>query len=411
MEMPITKPSLVSYADEMDFPKLIGEMAEERKNGFIRVTARSEEGYILFKDGKQVAASYDRYSKLEALEKITSALENANTLVEVFDVGPAQVDYLLDLNKPYQIEPDSNVYDVIGELKKTTETPEEPEVKESEVKESEVKESEVKESEVKESEVKESKVMEPEVEELEVMEPEVEELEVMEPEVKESEAIDLKVKGAEVKEAEVKAPEKPTAPIKEPSKQSESLEASMNMGGVGEVTSNETVEASVPDKKLITSEESLEDLEDSETSLEMDQTAEIPKDRAELLKKYGIKDVEEDDVENLLQSYKGGIIDDDDVEKVELLLMNLIKKSVLGIPKIKGAEVMVFLDNYKELSGTINIITEYENQGFLNRIVGQSRTASNLKRQIINISEIAIKKSFRQYPEVVDKFEINVEFS
>ncbi len=138
---------------------------------------------------------------------------------------------------------------------------------------------------------------------------------------------------------------------------------------------------------------------------------EIPADRSELLKKYGIKDVEDQEVEGLLQSYKGGIIDDDDVEKVELALMNLIKKSVLGIPKIKGTEVMVFLDNYKELSGTINIITEYESQGFLNRIMGQNRTAINLRRQIINIAEIAIKKSFRQYPEVVEKFEINVEFS
>jgi hypothetical protein len=91
--------------------------------------------------------------------------------------------------------------------------------------------------------------------------------------------------------------------------------------------------------------------------------------------------------------------------------MNTIKKSVLGVPKIKGTEVMVFLDNYNELSGTINIITEYETKGIFNRFVGQSRTANNLKRQIVNIAEIAIRKSFRQFPEVVDKFEINVEFS
>jgi len=99
------------------------------------------------------------------------------------------------------------------------------------------------------------------------------------------------------------------------------------------------------------------------------------------------------------------------VEKVELVLMNTIKKSVLGVPKIRGTEVMVFLDNYKDLSGTINIIAEYESEGFFNRIMGQSRTANNLTRQIINIAEIAIKKSFRQYPEVVEKFDINVEFS
>ena len=151
--------------------------------------------------------------------------------------------------------------------------------------------------------------------------------------------------------------------------------------------------------------------EETEAEEESSEDEKIPVDRSELLKKYGIKDVQDEDVENLLQNYNGGIIDDDDVERVELVLMNLIKKSVLGIPKIKGTEVMVFLDNYKDLSGTINIITEYENQGIFNRLMGQSRTATNLRRQIINIAEIAIKKSFRQYPEVVDKFEINVEFS
>jgi hypothetical protein len=128
MEMPITKPSMVSYADELDFHKLMEDLAKESKNGFIRVTSGSEEGYILLKAGKQVAASYENYSKLEAIEKINSSIEAPNTDIEVFDIGPAQVDYLLDLNKPYKIEEGTNVYDVIGELKKTpTEPPEEPE--------------------------------------------------------------------------------------------------------------------------------------------------------------------------------------------------------------------------------------------------------------------------------------------
>ncbi|MDD3754207.1 MAG: DUF2226 domain-containing protein, partial [Methanobacterium sp.] len=126
MEMPITKPSMVSYADELDFQKLIGDLDKEGKNGFIRVTSGSEEGYILFKNGKQVAASYDEYSTLDALEKIFFAVDNSRTLIEVFDIGPAQVDYLLDLNKPYTIQEDTNVFDVIGELKETSEEISEP---------------------------------------------------------------------------------------------------------------------------------------------------------------------------------------------------------------------------------------------------------------------------------------------
>ncbi|BDZ71920.1 DUF2226 domain-containing protein [Methanobacterium petrolearium] len=443
MEMPITKPSMVSYADELDFHKLVEDLAKESKNGFIRVTSGSEEGYILFKAGKQVAASYENYSKLEALEKINSSSEAPNTVIEVFDIGPAQVDYLLDLNKPYKIEEGTNVYDVIGELKKTpTETPEEPQ---PEVAEPEIEEPVVKESESVETEVNEPETAEPEVKESEVAEPEIKESEVAEPEaaepvVKESEAVEPEIKESDVAESEVAEPEvkesegasetttnkaedasdekevvdesddteavKTHSTVKKPVKQSESLEASLKdeEPESGEyTTSSESIESSLKDEEL----EAEEDPESSESV----EAEEAPIDRSELLKKYGIKDVEEEQVEDLLQTYKGGIIDDDDVEKVELVLMNLIKKSVLGIPKIKGTEVMVFLDNYKELTGTINIITEYETQGFFNRIMGQSRTASNLRRQIINIAEIAIRKSFRQYPEVVDKFEINVEFS
>ena len=427
MEMPITKPSMVSYADELDFPKLMEDLANDHKNGFIRVTSRSEEGYILYKDGKQVAASYDRFSKIEALEKINSALEHKNTLIEVFDVGPSQVDYLLDLNKPYTIDADSNVYDVIGELKKTaTETskksPEEdvtPDIIESGKVEST-------DNSVGDMESAE-KVIEPAVadEKPDMSLKEDSSLNKPTKEAEKDEMLGYSPASIEMDESgDALSAEKPVEssvadklekslnePVKEPENEAEikSAPASVEMDESGDALSAEKViEPHVVDKKVETSLNGT----DLETGLSKSLDEEDkPVDRSELLKKYGIKDVQDDDVENLLQSYKGGIIDDDDVERVELVLMNLIKKSVLGIPKIKGTEVMVFLDNYKELTGTINIITEYESQGFLNRIMGQNRTAVNLRRQIINIAEIAIKKSFRQYPEVVEKFEINVEFS
>jgi hypothetical protein len=212
-----------------------------------------------------------------------------------------------------------------------------------------------------------------------------------EPEVKKPESIES------VPEVE----EKPLVSEK-PSKQSEYLENSLK--SEEPVVKEEVTETS-------TNSEPVEGVGSSKSSETEEVEEELPADRSELLKKYGIKEVQEEQVEGLLQTYKGGIIDDEDVEKVELVLMNTIKKSVLGVPKIRGTEVMVFLDNYKDLSGTINIIAEYESQGFINRIMGQSRTANNLTRQIINIAEIAIKKSFRQYPEVVEKFDINVEFS
>jgi hypothetical protein len=429
MEMPITKPSMVSYADELDFSKLMEDLANDHKNGFIRVTSRSEEGYILYKDGKQVAASYERFSKIEALEKINSALEHKNTLIEVFDVGPSQVDYLLDLNKPYTIDADFNVYDVIGELKKSaTETskkhPEEeisPEITESGKVESidnsveDVASAEkVTEPSVADEKPDLSSKEDSSLNEL-TKEPEKDENVGSSPDsvvMDESSDMAPVEKGNELSVAD-KLEKSLNEPLEEPENDVE-VKPSTASGGLGESGNlpsvDKVVEPPVAEKAEHSSNKTEVELESSETP-SADETEEKPVDRSELLKKYGIKDVQDGDVENLLQSYKGGIIDDDDVERVELVLMNLIKKSVLGIPKIKGTEVMVFLDNYKELTGTINIITEYESQGFLNRIMGQNRNAVNLRRQIINIAEIAIKKSFRQYPEVVEKFEINVEFS
>jgi hypothetical protein len=429
MEMPITKPSMVSYADELDFSKLMEDLANDHKNGFIRVTSRSEEGYILYKDGKQVAASYERFSKIEALEKINSALENKNTLIEVFDVGPSQVDYLLDLNKPYAIDADSNVYDVIGELKKSaTDTSKKPPEKEitPEITESGKVESinnsvedVISAEKIIESPVTDEKpdisLNENSSSNEHTKKPEkVENIEPSPNSVEVDESVDMAPVERAVESSVADKLEKSlNEPLKEPENEVEVKSSpSVEVDESADASSaDNVVESSAVDKKVEPSLNKTElETELSETP-SADEIEEKPVDRSELLKKYGIKDVQDGDVENLLQSYKGGIIDDDDVERVELVLMNLIKKSVLGIPKIKGTEVMVFLDNYKELTGTINIITEYESQGFLNRIMGQNRTAVNLRRQIINIAEIAIKKSFRQYPEVVEKFEINVEFS
>ena len=71
---------------------------------------------------------------------------------------------------------------------------------------------------------------------------------------------------------------------------------------------------------------------------------------------------------------------------------------------------MVFLDNTNGLSGKANIIIESESKGFLSRLMGDSSNV-NLERKIKDISQIEIRKSFRKYPEIIDKFEVNVEIS
>jgi hypothetical protein len=194
----------------------------------------------------------------------------------------------------------------------------------------------------------------------------------------------------------------------------ESKIESSNSEELKQSTSSDTKEILVDDttySKEPKSEEEIQIQSEVVEDIENKSIEEESIDRPSLLKKYGIKEINEIDVENILYSYNGGSIDDNDIEKVELTLMNKIKKSILGIPKIISAEVLVFLENAYELSGNINIIIEYESKGFFSRMRGESRDTENLRRQIINIAQIEIKKSFRKYPEIINNFDINVEIN
>ena len=409
MELPITRPSRISYADELNLNELLGELKSKEYNGFIRITAGSEEGHILFKDGIQIAASYDNDSKMDAIKKIKSAADESSTLIEVFDLRNSQVNYLMDINKKYLLNSGSEVNDVLDELKKTgheekekIETPI-PEEKPEIVKDKEKIETHVPEEK---SDVVEAPLTkkEPEVKEATLTEEKPEVILTEEkPEINESSLLE---------QNESFLPKKPETQDNNEDVKNKLKSISMNSNHVEDVRQKAQIksENNTPQEVNVKTEanEIKSDIEETKS----EEVAEEPIDRAELMKKYGLKDVGEEEVENILDSYKGGSLSDDDVEKIELTLMNKVKKSILSIPKIKGTEVMVFLDNNtSELTGTINIITEYESKGFLSRFMGESKDLDNLKKQIINITQIEIKKSFRGYPEIVNNFKINVEVS
>lgn len=401
MELPITRPSRISYADELNLNELLGELKSKEYNGFIRITAGSEEGHILFKDGIQIAASYDNDSKMDAIKKIKSAADESSTLIEVFDLRDSQINYLIDINKKYLLNSGSEVNDVLDELKKTgheekekIEAPipkEKPEVIEDKGK--------------IETPVPEEK---PEIVETPLTEekPEVKEatLTKEKPEISESSLLE---------QNESFLPKKPeTQDNNEDVKNKLKSISEMNSNHVEDVRQKAQIKSGNNISQEVTVKTEAEEVKSDAEETKAEEVADEPIDRAELMKKYGLKDVGEEEVDNILESYKGGSLSDEDVEKIELTLMNKIKKSILSIPKIKGTEVMVFLDNNtSELTGTINIITEYESKGFLSRFMGESKDLDNLKKQIINITQIEIKKSFRGYPEIVNNFKINVEVS
>ncbi|MGB9978482.1 DUF2226 domain-containing protein [Methanobacterium sp.] len=381
MELPITRPSMISYADELNFNELLDKLKSKDYNGFIRITAGSQEGHILFKDGIQVAASYDKDSKMDAIKKIKSATDNSSTLIEVFDLRDSQIKYLMDINKIYLLNSGSEVHNVLDELKNTGhEDKEKVEIALHE-KKSEITEASLPDEKL---EINESPLLE-QNESFLPKKPEIKEDTKAEPENQNNNE-DVRNKLRSISETK-------SAPVKEAEIKPENTDVPSDM-------------------KVETNIEKTEKTKANNEDIKTAEVADEPIDRAELMKKYGLKDVGEEEVENILESYKGGSLSDDDVEKIELTLMNKVKKSILSIPKIKGTEVMVFLDNNaKELAGTINIITEYESKGFLSRFMGESKDLDNLKKQIINITQIEIKKSFRGYPEIVDNFKINVEVS
>jgi hypothetical protein len=418
MELPITRPSMMCYADELKFPDLLNDLSSKKHNGFIRITAGSEEGFILFKEGKEIAASYIRYSRVDAIEKIKSAMEDRTTLIEVFDVRSNQIDFFMEMNKPYIIG--SDAYDLIDKFKK----PEEKELKPKAVPKPKPVSDALKEnnSKPKAEKVENQVVSKPQ----ENIVPSPNNSSNESKSLTETEAVKQTVNQIEnEKTVKEEVPEiKKTETIKEPVAENESViekvadNESVNKTIPKSVTEIDTVEPEVEEPESeVSNEKPSQDISNSPESTEKDtellSQEDSPKpsmDRSELMKKYGIKDIQEEDVTNILESYKGGSVSDEDVEKIELTLMNKIKKSTLSIPKIRGAEIMVFLDNAERLTGKVNIIIESESQGFLSRIMGDSNKA-NLERQIIEISQIEIRKSFRKYPEIVNDFNINVEIS
>ena len=416
MDLPITKPSTISYAEDCDFKEILKELSSKNHNGFIRVTEGNDEGFILFKNGKEIAASYERYSRADAVNKIQAAMNDNSTLIEIFDVRESQIDFLMDINQPYILG--SEAYKIIDELKRIDNPEPQPMAvpKPKPVAET-LKESERPEElrvETESNLISASKSVEihdvPSQEKVNLIETVKSDL----PTNHETEEISLNdpvTADAETDNKTVKSSETVQKLDNESETNKSALEPEVNTHE--DNASTEKISSTELSPETISSNS---DVKSNDLTVEEAENREMPEmdpeplDRTELLKKYGIKDIQDEDVENILESYKGGSVSDEDVEKIELTLMNKIKKSILGIPKIKGAEVMVFLENSRELTGKVNIIIETESKGFLSRIMGDSNEMK-LEKQIVDMSQIEIRKSFRKYPEIVDKFDVNVEIS
>ncbi len=130
-------------------------------------------------------------------------------------------------------------------------------------------------------------------------------------------------------------------------------------------------------------------------------------DRTELLEKYNIKDVHEDEIDYILESFDNPIIEEN-IEKIEETLMENIKNSALSHPKIEWVNVLVFLDD-KELEGSIKIFADYVDRSLLKHII--SKNNEKLELDLIQIALYEVWDVFTTLGVNIDNLEskINVE--
>lgn len=130
-------------------------------------------------------------------------------------------------------------------------------------------------------------------------------------------------------------------------------------------------------------------------------------DRYNLLERYGLKEMDEEDIDGLLGSYDKDSLDNKELENMERDLSKRIYQAIMSLSSVKKVAVEVYIDNSDELCGIVNIIVEYEPKGFLDRILGTSNVAMDAKT--IEVTEIEISEIFINHPEVVENFEIRIE--
>jgi hypothetical protein len=132
-------------------------------------------------------------------------------------------------------------------------------------------------------------------------------------------------------------------------------------------------------------------------------------ERCNLLEKYGLKEMEEKDVDELLGTRNSNSLDNKDLENMERVLAKKIYHAINSIPSIKKAAVELLMENDYELYGIVNIIVEYEPQDFLERLIG-TNNKNNVYAETVEVAQIEISEFFESCPEIVENIEINVEF-
>ncbi len=135
--------------------------------------------------------------------------------------------------------------------------------------------------------------------------------------------------------------------------------------------------------------------------LEVKQTV----DRSAILAKYNIKDIQEDDVDQILENFDRPKIDEN-IEKIEEKIMLNIEKSALAHPKIEWVNVLVFFDE-EELEGNIKIFAEYSDRSLLKLIIPEDN--KKLEVELIQIALYEVWDVLTTLGVIIDDLESKID--
>lgn len=376
MELSKVKPSKIYDDGEMTFKSLLKQIINTKFNGFIRITTQNtNEGFILFKEGKGIAASYSRYlknlvldeelSKEDALRKIEYETRKRSYIIEVYELTSSQIDYAIKFNEKYVLEND-NLSQYLKKHKKKQKGAQ-------------------------------GEVLNKVYETSETYD-EADSLETRDIKVSDGSSDDsyYKILTGNLN-GQYNPIEEDVARYHE--KNNESLGIFDSSSVVGSFHGSETIQIldkEEPEKAPAKNIKSLiRAIKGSQEKPEKRKPPTTTHNSQRSMKELKL----------LLNS-----LNQDEIEMIELNIMNNIKKAILHISKVKEKSVSISIDRKKGLMGNVNIVAEYTDKGFLDLLTGSSKDdIYYLEDLIYDSTQVEIKKVFGNFQDVLDYFDISIK--
>lgn len=435
MELSKIKPIKIYNNNEMAFNSLLKQITNSKFDGFIKIkTRRTDEGYILFRDGKGIAASYSQYLKNfildkeffkdDAILKIEHETGNRSYIMEIFELNHSQINYAIKFNEKYVLEIDYTSYNYLNYKNSNADRFHEK-TKKIKTDDGHLKEINIEETndfdyiadvlDDKNEDLLENK--EEFIESINLSEEKIESVEHIE---KENEFLyenkttldDKTISNKNLGDITIIHGNKEEIITNKNYTEDEDLylEAIDLSGENNNPESFEENDEHIYDtkddemfKQSKTGHHNVKKLIKDIKKAQKEKTPEPDKNLTLKTSNHTKRSINE--LKYLLKS-----LSDEEIEMIEMNIMKIIAKSLLTIPKIKHKEVNISIDRNNGLKGKVDITAEYTDKGFLKWITGTSKTNSDyLKNMIFETTQLEIKKTFGNFQEVLDYFDISIK--